>query len=124
LRKDKKIPDAEGVLKYLLQTGFVFDVLNQKHYHFGIYRSIGPNESVDLLPTLAKIYRECEKSKSQRAMALTSELAGLLVAAELGIGKKFLIELEIQKTLPKLLNLLRQDLKSAAAHSEAGTNKR
>lgn len=124
MRRDKNMPDVEVVLKYLLQTGFVFDVVNQKQFPLGIHRSIGPNESVDLLPTLAKIYRECEKLKSQKAMTLISELAGLLIAAELGIGKQFLVELEVQKTLPKVLKVLRQDLKLAAAHSEVGTNKR
>ena len=110
------MPDVEIVLKYLLQTGFVFDAVNQKQFPISIYRTIGPNESVDLLPTLAKIYREFEKSKSQKAMNMTSELAGLLIAAELGIGKQFLIELEIQKSMPKVLNLLRQDLKAAATN--------
>lgn len=118
MRRDRKMPDAEVVLEHLLQTGFVFDVVNQKHFPLGIHRSIGPNESVNLLPTLAKIYRECEKLKSHKAMTLTSELAGLLIAAELGIGKQFLIELEVQKTLPKALNLLRQDLKAASTHFE------
>ena len=118
MRRDKKMPDAEVVLEYLLQTGFVFDVVNQKQFPLGIHRSIGPNESVNLLPTLAKIYRECEKLKSHKAMTLTSELAGLLIAAELGIGKQFLIELEVQKTLPKALNLLRQDLKAASTEFE------
>ncbi len=114
MRRDRKMPDEEVVLEYLLQTGFVFDVVNQQQFPLGIHRSIGPKESVDLLPTLAKIYRECEKLKIHKAMTLTSELAGLLIAAELGIGKQFLIELEVKKTLPKALNLLRQDLKAAS----------
>lgn len=118
MRRDRKVPDAEIVLRYLLQTGFVFDTANQKQFPLGIHRTIGPNESVDLLPTLAKIYRECEKLKSQKAMTLTSELAGLLIAAELGIGKAFLVELEVQKTMPKVLNLLRQDLKAASTDFE------
>lgn len=121
MRRDKNIPDVEVVLKYLLQTGFVFNVVNQKQFPLGIHRSIGPNESVDLLPTLAKIYRECEKLKSQKAMTLVSELAGLLIAAELGIGKQFLVELEVQKTLPKVLNLLRDDLKAASTDFEGET---
>jgi hypothetical protein len=112
------MPDTEIVLKYLLQTGFVFDVMNQKQFPLSIHRAIGPNESVDLLPILAKIYRECEKFKSQKAMTLTSELAGLLIAAELGIGKPFLVELEVQKAMPKVLNRLRQDLKAASTDFE------
>jgi len=118
LRRDKKLPDADIVLNYLLQTGFVFDVVNQKQFPLSIHRSVGSNESVDLLPTLAKIYRECEKMKSQKAMTLTSELTGLLIAAELGIGKQFLVELEVQKSLPKMLHRLRRDLKSAVVESE------
>ncbi len=123
MREDNKMPDVEVVLKYLLQTGFVFDVVNQKQFPLGIYRSIGPNESVNLLPTLAKIYRECEKLKSQKSMVLISELAGLLIAAELGIGKQFLVELEIQKTMPKILNFLRQDLKAASTDFEGDSEK-
>lgn len=121
MRRDRKFPDSNLVLKYLLQTGFVFDVVNQNHFPLGIHRTIGPNESVDLLPILTKIYRECEKLKSQKAMTLTSELAGLLVAAELGIGKPFLIELEVQKMMPKVLNLLRQDLKAASTDFEGNS---
>lgn len=121
MRRDKNIREVEVALNYLLQTGFVFDVVNQRQFPLGIHRSIGPNESVDLLPTLAKIYRECEKLKSQKAMTLISELAGFLIAAELGIGKQFLVELEVQKTLPKVLNLLRQDLKAASTDLEGET---
>lgn len=123
MRRDRKMSDEEVVLECLLQTGFVFDVVNQKQFPLGIRRSIGPNESVDLLPTLAKIYRECEKLKSQKAMTLTSELAGLLIAAELGIGKEFLIELEVKKNLPKILNALRQDLRAACIDSEGDSEK-
>jgi hypothetical protein len=39
------------------------------------------------------------------------------VAADLGIAKEFLVELEVKKALPKILHQLRKDLKSAASDS-------
>ena len=118
MRKDNKRPDAQLVVQHLLQKGFVFEAANQKEFPIAIIRSIGPNHSVNLLPTLKKIYLECEKAENRRASNLLSELTSLLVAADLGLAMEFLMELEVQKVLPKIMNQLRKDLKSAAIKSD------
>ena len=118
MRKDNKMPDAQIVVQHLLQKGFVFEAANQKEFPLAINRSIGPNQSVNLLPTLKRIYQECEKAENRRASSLVSELTSLLVAADLGIAMEFLVELEVQKAFPRMMNQLRQDLKSAAIEAE------
>lgn len=112
------MPEVQVVVQHLLQKGFVFEAANQKELPLAINRSIGPNHSVNLLPTLKKIYLECEKAENRRASNLVSELTSLLVAADLGLAMEFLMELEVRKVLPKMLNQLRQELKSAAIESE------
>jgi hypothetical protein len=37
-------------------------------------------------------------------------MAGLLVAADLGIAEEFLIEMEVKKVMPKLLKTVQRDL--------------
>ncbi len=118
MRKDNKMPDAQIVVQHLLQKGFVFEAAIQKEFPLAINRSIGPNQSVNLLPTLKRIYQECEKAENRRASSLVSELTSLLVAADLGIAKEFLVELEVQKAFPRIMNKLRQDLKSAVNEAE------
>ncbi len=112
------MPDSHEVLQQLLQKGFVFEAANQKKFPISINRSIGPNHSVNLLPMLKKIYLECEKAENCRASNLVSELSSLLVAADLGLAMEFLMELEVKKVFPKMMNQLRQDLKSASIGSE------
>jgi hypothetical protein len=98
------------VAQKLLESEFIFDRSQQGLLPLKIQRNIGPNECVDILPTLEKIYRLTMSGKVKKSADLISELAGLLVAADLGIAKQFLIELEVKKVLPKALNVLRQDL--------------
>ena len=114
MHRDKKSHDAELIVNHLLQKGFVFKAASKKEFSFSINRTIGQNQTVDLLPTLTKIFRECEKTENSRASELVSELTSLLVAADLGLAREFLVELEVQKALPKMLQQLRKDLKSAA----------
>lgn len=114
MHKDKKSHNAELIVNHLLQKGFVFEAASKKEFSLSIHRTIGHNQTVNLLPTLTKIFRECEKSENSRASDLVSELTSLLVAADLGLAREFLVELEVQKALPKMLHQLRKDLKSAA----------
>lgn len=114
MHRDKKSHDAELIVNHLLQKGFVFEATSKKEFSLSIHRTIGQNQTVDLLPTLTKIFRECEKTENSRAGELVSELTSLLVAADLGLAREFLVELEVQKALPKMLQQLRKDLKSAA----------
>jgi len=117
LHKDKKSHDAELIVNHLLKKGFVFEAASKKEFSLSIHRTIGHNQTVNLLPTLTKIFRECEKAENSRAGELVSELTSLLVAADLGLAREFLVELEVQKALPKMLHQLRKDLKSAASES-------
>ena len=117
MHRDKKSQDAELIINHLLEKGFVFEAASRKEFSLSIHRTIGQNKTVDLLPTLTKIFRECEKAENSRAGELVSELTSLLVAADLGLAREFLVELEVRKALPKMLYQLRKELKSAASES-------
>jgi len=106
----KDFDEASSVAQKLLQPDFIFDRDQQGLVPLKIQRSIGPNECVDILPTLEKIYRLLLRGKIKKSAELTSELTGLLVAADLGIAKEFLIELEVKKVLPVALKTLQGDL--------------
>lgn len=106
----KDFDEASSVAQKLLQPDFIFDRDQQGLLPLKIQRSIGPNEYVDILPTLEKIYRLLLRGKIKKSAELTSELTGLLVAADLGIAKEFLIELEVKKVLPVALKTLQGDL--------------
>jgi len=106
----KDFDEASLVAQKLLQPDFIFDRDQQGLLPLKIQRSIGPNEYVDILPTLEKIYRLLLRGKIKKSAELTSELTGLLVAADLGIAKEFLIELEVRRVLPVALKTLQGDL--------------
>ena len=106
----KDFDEASSVAQKLLQPDFIFDRDQQGLLPLKIQRSIGPNEYVDILPTLEKIYRLLLRGKIKKSAELTSELTGLLVAADLGIAKEFLIELEVRRVLPVALKTLQGDL--------------
>lgn len=106
----KDFDEASSVAQKLLQPEFIFDRNQHGLLPLKIQRSIAPNECVDILPTLEKIYRLLLRGKIKKSAELTSELTGLLVAADLGIAKEFLIELEVKKVLPVALKTLQGDL--------------
>ena len=82
------------VTQKLIQTGYLFENEDTSVLPLRISRNIGPNEAVDLLPTLKKIYQLILNGKSEKAAELLSEMSGLLVAADLGIAREFLIEID------------------------------
>lgn len=99
-----------NVTQKLLQTGYLFQNEDRSILPLRINRSIGPNKAVDLLPTFKKIYGLTLEGRNERAAELLSEVAGLLVAADLGIAEDFLIEMEVKKMMPKLLKTVQRDL--------------
>lgn len=99
------------VTQKLIQTGYLFENEDTSVLPLRISRNIGPNEAVDLLPTLKKIYQLILNGKSEKAAELLSEMSGLLVAADLGIAREFLIEIEVKKMMPLVLKSLRKELK-------------
>lgn len=115
---DENMPAIEYVLKHLLQPGFVFDASKRGEVPIAIHRAIGPNKTVNLLPTFEKLYLECQRKKNHKASLMVSEITSLLAAADLGIGQEFLVELEVQNSMPKMLQRLRQDLKTASIKNE------
>lgn len=114
----KNFDEASSVAQKLLQPEFIFDRDQQGLLPLKIQRSIGPTECVDILPTLEKIYRLLLRGKIKKSAELTSELTGLLVAADLGIAKEFLIELEVKKVLPGALKTLKEDLQVSAGEKD------
>ena len=108
------------VTKRLLETGYLFKNKDRSILPLRISRSIGPNKAVDLLPTFKKIYGLTLEGRNERAAELLSEVAGLLVAADLGIAEEFLIEMEVKKMMPKLLKTVRQDLARSAIQDQSG----
>lgn len=98
------------VTQRLLETGYLLENENCSLLPLSIERPIGHNEAVDLLPLLKQIYALISKGRNERAKVLVSELAGLLMAAEMGIAREYLIEMEVKKAMPKVLKSLRKDL--------------
>ena len=98
------------VTQMLLKTGHLLENEDSSLFPLRIDRPIGKNEAVDLLPILRQIYALVSKGRNERAKELVSELAGLLMAAEMCIAREYLIELEVKKAMPKVLKTLRKDL--------------
>ncbi len=86
-------------------------VLDANNRRPQIHRKIKDNECVNLMPNLEKVYRFCIEGKTEKAAKVISEITGLLLAAEIDLGSEFLDELRIQKTMPRLLSQIRQELK-------------
>ena len=113
--------EASNVTQKLLQTGYLFENEDRSILPLRISRSIGPNKAVDLLPTFKKIYCLTLEGRNEKAAELLSEMAGLLVAADLGIAEDFLIEMEVRKMMPKLLKTVQQDLVRSAPRNNPGS---
>lgn len=114
--------EVTKVTQKLLQTGYLFDNQDGNLLPLKINRSIGENEAVDLLPVLKRIYALMIEGRNERAAELLSEMAGLLMAADLGIAHEFLIEMEVKKMMPKVLKTVRQDLVRSVIHDQSKAN--
>ena len=107
----REFDDISQVAQKLIRPGFIFESEESNLLPLRINRGIGKDEFVDILPTLRKIYDLTRKGESQSAALLVSELTGLLVAADLGIAREYLIELEVKRALPKIIRRINTELK-------------
>jgi hypothetical protein len=99
-------------VKDLLTPGFPFSIRDKNNKRLKVNRKINDLQSVNLLPTLERAYNLCLEGKSEKAAKLISEIAGLLVAAEVDLGTEYLVEIEVRNAMPRMLSQIRRELKS------------
>ena len=113
----KEHDDVTEVTRKLLTPGFIFENSDSNLIPMRINRSIDKDKAVDILPTLKTIYSLTREGKTEQAAELISELTGLLVAADLGIAREFLIEMQVKKGIRRLNRQVDQYLKKSATDS-------
>jgi hypothetical protein len=104
--------NSPRLVKDLLTPGFPFSIRDKNNKRLKVNRKINDLQSVNLLPTLERAYNLCLEGKSEKAAKLISEIAGLLVAAEIDLGTEYLVEIEVRNALPRMLSQIRRELKS------------
>ena len=104
--------NAPRLVKDLLTPGFPFSIRDKNNKRLKVNRKINDLQSVNLLPTLERAYNLCLEGKSEKAAKLISEIAGLLVAAEIDLGTEYLVEIEVRNAMPRMLSQIRRELKS------------
>jgi hypothetical protein len=104
--------NAPRFVKDLLTPGFPFSIRDKNNKRLKVNRKINDLQSVNLLPTLERAYNLCLEGKSEKAAKLISEIAGLLVAAEIDLGTEYLVEIEVRNAMPRMLSQIRRELKS------------
>jgi hypothetical protein len=104
--------NAPRFMKDLLTPGFPFSIRDKNNKRLKVNRKINDLQSVNLLPTLERAYNLCLQGKSEKAAKLISEIAGLLVAAEIDLGTEYLVEIEVRNAMPRMLSQIRRELKS------------
>jgi hypothetical protein len=104
--------DGQGFAKNLLEPGFPFSIRDNENRRVRVIRKISDNKSVNLMPTLERAYNLCLEGKHEKAAKLISEIAGLLVAAEINLGPEYLVEVEIRNAMPRMLSQIRRELKA------------
>ncbi len=109
--------DVTEVTRKLLTPGFIFESSESGLIPMRIHRNIDKDKAVDILPTLKAIYSLTREGKTEKAAELISELTGLLVAADLGIAKEFLIEMQVKKGIGRLNRQVDHFLKKSAKNS-------
>ena len=113
----KENDDVTEVTRKLLTPGYIFESNDRNLIPMRIHRSIDKDKAVDILPTLKSIYSLTREGKNEKAAELLSELTGLLVAADLGIAKEFLVEIQVKKGIGRLNRQVDQFLKKSATES-------
>jgi hypothetical protein len=108
----KNESNAPRFVKDLLMPGFPFSIRDKNNKRLKVNRKINDLQSVNLLPTLERAYNLCLEGKSEKAAKLISEIAGLLVAAEIDLGTEYLVEIEVRNAMPRMLSQIRRELKS------------
>jgi hypothetical protein len=111
--------DAESFARNLLEPGFPFSIRDKENRRVRVIRKISASKSVNLMPTLERAYNLCLEGKPEKAAKLVSEIAGLLVAAEIELGPEYLLEVEIRNAMPRLLSQIRRELKNNVSAEEA-----
>ena len=111
--------DAESFARNLLEPGFPFSIRDKENRRVRVIRKISASKSVNLMPTLERAYNLCLEGKPEKAAKLVSEIAGLLVAAEIELGPEYLLEVEIRDAMPRLLSQIRRELKNNVSAEEA-----
>jgi hypothetical protein len=104
---------AQRFARDLLQPGFPFSIRDTNNKRMKIHRQINENQSVNLMPTLERAYNLCLEGKSEKAAKLVSEIAGLLIAAEIDLGPEYLVEVEVRNQMPRMLSQIRRELKKS-----------
>ena len=110
---------APRFVRDLLTPGFPFSIRDKNNKRLKVNRKINDLQSVNLMPTLERAYKLCLEGKSEKAAKLISEIAGLLVAAEIDLGAEYLVEIEVRNAMPKMLSQIRRELKSNAPSEQA-----
>jgi hypothetical protein len=110
----KNEDDAPRLVRDLLTPGFPFSIRDKNNKRLKVNRRINDLQSVNLLPNLERAYKLCLEGKSDKAAKLISEIAGLLVAAEMNLGTEYVVEIEVKNAMPRLLSQIRRELKSNA----------
>ena len=110
---------APRFVRDLLTPGFPFSIRDKNNKRLKVNRKINDLQSVNLMPTLERAYKLCLEGKSDKAARLISEIAGLLVAAEIDLGTEYLVEIEVRNAMPKMLSQIRRELKSNALSEQA-----
>jgi len=107
----------ESLVQNLLRNGIPFSIKGRSNMPVEVPFKIKKNEYVNLLQPIQIAYQLCLDGKSNKAAQLLNQVAGLLVATEIGLGSEFLFELEVRKSMPKLLKQIQGDLKKSASNS-------
>ena len=111
--------DVESFARNLLEPGFPFSIRDKENRRVRVIRKISASKSVNLMPTLERASNLCLEGKPEKAAKLVSEIAGLLVAAEIELGPEYLLEVEIRNAMPRLLSQIRRELKNNVPAEEA-----
>lgn len=110
---------AQDFARDLLKPGFPFSIRDKNNKQVKVHRKIKDNHYVNLLPPLERAYQLCLEGKGEKAARLVSEIAGLLIAAEIDLGDEYLIEAEVRNSMPKVLSQLRRELKKGVPRDPA-----
>ena len=110
---------AQSFARDLLKPGFPFSIRDKNNKRMKIQRKINENQCVNLMPTLERAYNLCLEGKSEKAARLVSEIAGLLVAADIDLGPEYLVEVEVRNQMPRMLSQIRRELKKNVPADQA-----
>ena len=102
---------AQGLARDLLKPGFPFSIRDKNNKRIKIHRKINESQCINLMPTLERAYNLCLEGKAEKAARLVSEIAGLLIAAEIDLGQEYLVEVEVRNAMPRMLSQIQRELK-------------